>query len=98
MNGTVITLSRGTLCALTLLWFGISVPLVFVGSYFGFKKAAPEQPVRTNKIPRQAGAHSLFTQHVFARLKAQPRLSRVAFLTCVTGLTGVLLVSLVGWF
>ena len=30
----------GTLCALTLLWFGISVPLVFVGSYFGFKKAA----------------------------------------------------------
>jgi transmembrane 9 superfamily protein 2/4 len=43
----------GTLCALTLLWFGISVPLVFVGSYFGYKKAAPEQPVRTNKIPRQ---------------------------------------------
>ena len=27
-----------TLLALILLWFGISTPLVFVGSYFGFKK------------------------------------------------------------
>jgi len=43
----------GTLIALAALWFGISVPLVFVGSYFGFKKAASEAPVRTNKIPRQ---------------------------------------------
>jgi transmembrane 9 superfamily protein 2/4 len=43
----------GTLFALCFLWFGISVPLVFVGSYFGYKKAAPEDPVRTNKIPRQ---------------------------------------------
>jgi transmembrane 9 superfamily protein 2/4 len=32
----------GTLLALTQMWFGISVLLVFVGSYFGFKKAAPE--------------------------------------------------------
>ncbi len=29
----------GTLIALLLLWFGINVPLVFVGSYLGFKKA-----------------------------------------------------------
>jgi hypothetical protein len=36
------------------------VPLVFVGSYFGFKKAAPEQPVRTNKIPRQVGLAGTF--------------------------------------
>jgi transmembrane 9 superfamily protein 2/4 len=43
----------GTLFALFFLWFGISTPLVFVGSYFGFKKPAPEDPVRTNKIPRQ---------------------------------------------
>jgi transmembrane 9 superfamily protein 2/4 len=32
----------GTLCALVFLWCGISVPLCFVGSYFGYKKAAPE--------------------------------------------------------
>ena len=42
-----------TLFALCFLWFGISVPLVFVGSYFGYKKPAIEDPVRTNKIPRQ---------------------------------------------
>ena len=43
----------GTLFALCFLWFGISTPLVFIGSYFGYKKPAPEDPVRTNKIPRQ---------------------------------------------
>jgi len=31
-----------TLFALCFLWFGISVPLVFIGSYFGYKKQAPE--------------------------------------------------------
>jgi len=43
----------GTLFVLCFLWFGISVPLVFVGSYFGSKAEAPTDPVRTNKIPRQ---------------------------------------------
>lgn len=43
----------GTLFALCFLWFCISTPLVFVGSYFGYKKPAAEDPVRTNKIPRQ---------------------------------------------
>lgn len=43
----------GTLFALLVLWFGISVPLVFLGSYFGFKKAPLEHPVRTNQIARQ---------------------------------------------
>lgn len=43
----------GTLFALCFLWFGISVPLVFIGSYLGFKKQAQEDPLRTNKIPRQ---------------------------------------------
>ena len=32
----------GTLCALVFLWCGISVPLCFVGSYFGYKKAPEE--------------------------------------------------------
>ncbi|KAL6603075.1 hypothetical protein ACP70R_043436 [Stipagrostis hirtigluma subsp. patula] len=41
-----------TMFALVLLWFGISVPLVFIGSYLGFKKPAMEDPVRTNKVPR----------------------------------------------
>jgi len=43
----------GTLMSLVALWFGISVPLVFFGSYFAFKKPLPDDPVRTNQIPRQ---------------------------------------------
>ncbi|MDA9766654.1 transmembrane 9 family protein [bacterium] len=43
----------GTYFVLMFLWFGISVPLTFVGSYLGFKREPLEEPVRTNKIPRQ---------------------------------------------
>lgn len=39
----------GTLCALVFLWCGVSVPLCFVGSYFGYKKPAPE--VRLAAVP-----------------------------------------------
>lgn len=42
----------GTLFAILFLWFGISVPLVFIGSYFGYKAPASEDPVRTKMIPR----------------------------------------------
>jgi transmembrane 9 superfamily member 2/4 len=42
-----------TFFALCFLWFGVSVPLVFTGSYLGFKREPLEDPVRTNKIPRQ---------------------------------------------
>ncbi|CAA6661673.1 unnamed protein product [Spirodela intermedia] len=33
-----------TMFALVFLWFGISVPLVYVGSYIGFRKPAIEDP------------------------------------------------------
>jgi transmembrane 9 superfamily protein 2/4 len=42
-----------TLVALLSLWFCISLPLVILGAYFGFKQKAIETPVRTNQIPRQ---------------------------------------------
>ncbi|KAL4235797.1 Transmembrane 9 superfamily member 4 [Mactra antiquata] len=42
-----------TMLALLCMWFGISVPLVFLGYYFGFRKQAYQHPVRTNQIPRQ---------------------------------------------
>jgi transmembrane 9 superfamily protein 2/4 len=41
-----------TLVALLVLWLGISVPLVYLGSYFAFKKPAIEPPLRVNNIPR----------------------------------------------
>lgn len=46
----------GTMLLLFALWFGISVPLVFLGSYFGFKKDEIRHPVRVNNIPRQVPA------------------------------------------
>lgn len=42
-----------TMIAILCMWFGVSVPLVFVGYYFGFRKSPYENPVRTNQIPRQ---------------------------------------------
>lgn len=58
----------GTLFALCFLWFGISVPLVFVGSYFGYKKPAPEDPVRTNKIPRTIPEQPWYMNPLFSCL------------------------------
>jgi transmembrane 9 superfamily protein 2/4 len=57
-----------TLFALCFLWFGISVPLVFIGSYFGYKKPAPEEPVRTNKIPRQVPEQAWYMHPAFSIL------------------------------
>jgi transmembrane 9 superfamily protein 2/4 len=42
-----------SLFTLMFLWFGVSVPLTFVGSFIGYRRDAVEDPVRTNKIPRQ---------------------------------------------
>lgn len=42
-----------TMLVLIVLWFGISMPLVFLGAYFGYKQDAIEFPVKTSSIPRQ---------------------------------------------
>ncbi|XP_041483201.1 transmembrane 9 superfamily member 2-like isoform X3 [Lytechinus variegatus] len=51
-----------TLVAVLALWFFVSTPLVFIGSYFGFKKRPIEFPVRTNQIPRQIPDQSFYTR------------------------------------
>uniref|UniRef100_A0A7C8ZPH8 Transmembrane 9 superfamily member n=1 Tax=Opuntia streptacantha TaxID=393608 RepID=A0A7C8ZPH8_OPUST len=58
----------GTMVALMMLWFGISVPLVFVGSYLGFKKPPIEDPVKTNKIPRQIPEQAWYMKPIFSIL------------------------------
>ncbi|KAI4376207.1 hypothetical protein MLD38_013994 [Melastoma candidum] len=58
----------GTMFALVFLWFGISVPLVFVGSYVGFRKPAIENPVKTNKIPRQIPEQAWYMNPAFSIL------------------------------
>ncbi|GBG82919.1 hypothetical protein CBR_g36446 [Chara braunii] len=57
-----------TMFALVFLWFGISVPLVCIGSYVGFQKPALEDPVRTNKIPRQIPEQAWYMQPFFSVL------------------------------
>merc|ERR1712087_1037574 len=42
----------GTMFALLVLWFGISVPLVYLGSYIGYKLRQIDFPTKTNLIPR----------------------------------------------
>jgi len=42
-----------SLVALIVLWFGISVPMVFLGAYFGYRMNAIEYPTSTSNIPRQ---------------------------------------------
>lgn len=61
-KGSSAAIPFGTLVALLALWFGISVPLTFLGAYLGFKKPAIEVPVRTNQIPRQIPEQSIYTK------------------------------------
>lgn len=61
-KGSSAAIPFGTLVALLALWFGVSVPLTFLGAYLGFKKKAIEAPVRTNQIPRQIPTQSIYTK------------------------------------
>ncbi len=42
-----------TMLVIVGIWFLISVPLSFAGSWLAFKRRAIQPPVRTNQIPRQ---------------------------------------------
>jgi len=55
-----------TLIALMLLWFGVSVPLTFIGSYFGFSKATYELPCQTHQIPRQIPDQAWFMHPIIS--------------------------------
>ncbi|CAK9175733.1 unnamed protein product [Ilex paraguariensis] len=58
----------GTMFTLVFLWFGISFPLVFAGSYTGFKKPAIEDPVKTKQIPRQIPEQAWYMNPIFSIL------------------------------
>lgn len=52
----------GTLVGLLAMWMLVSLPLTFVGAYFGFKSPVLQQPTRTNQIPRQIPKQTIYTQ------------------------------------
>ncbi|XP_022347318.1 transmembrane 9 superfamily member 2-like [Enhydra lutris kenyoni] len=58
-------ISFGTLIGILALWFGISVPLTFLGAYFGSKIKQFRCPVHTNQIPRHIPRQNFFTKPIF---------------------------------
>jgi len=58
----------GTMVSLIALWFCISVPLVFFGSYFAYKKPPYDAPVRTNQIPREIPQQVWYMSPIFSIL------------------------------
>jgi transmembrane 9 superfamily protein 2/4 len=55
----------GTLVGLVALWLLVQVPLVYVGSWFGFVRAEPWQhPTKTASIPRQIPAQPWYLRGV----------------------------------
>lgn len=58
----------GTMFSLLILWFGISVPLVYLGAYFGYKKNPIEFPCQTNELLRMIPAQPWYMQKYFAIL------------------------------
>eukprot|EP00405_Crypthecodinium_cohnii_P009670 CAMPEP_0206432620 /NCGR_PEP_ID=MMETSP0324_2-20121206/8067_1 /ASSEMBLY_ACC=CAM_ASM_000836 /TAXON_ID=2866 /ORGANISM="Crypthecodinium cohnii, Strain Seligo" /LENGTH=617 /DNA_ID=CAMNT_0053898771 /DNA_START=45 /DNA_END=1898 /DNA_ORIENTATION=- len=57
-----------TMFALLVLWFGVSVPLVFFGAYSGFRKPSIELPVRVSQIPRAIPEQQWFSKPLFTSL------------------------------
>jgi len=57
-----------TMFALLVLWFGVSVPLVFFGAYAGFRKPNIELPVRINPVARAIPAQPWFAQPLLTSL------------------------------
>ena len=57
-TGSTEAVPFGSMFAIVMLWFGISLPLVFVGAYIGYRKEAIQPPVNTTskthrEIPEQ---------------------------------------------
>jgi len=64
-DGSTGAVPVSTLLALLSLWFGISVPLVFLGAYLGFRKEPFDFPVKFSNIPRPVPATPWYLSAVF---------------------------------
>uniref|UniRef100_H0XK40 Transmembrane 9 superfamily member n=1 Tax=Otolemur garnettii TaxID=30611 RepID=H0XK40_OTOGA len=64
VEGSSAAISFGSLIGILGMWFGISVPLTFLGSYFGSKRKQFNCPVHTHQIPRHIPPQSFFTNPI----------------------------------
>nr|XP_025131935.1 transmembrane 9 superfamily member 2 isoform X5 [Bubalus bubalis] len=65
IEGSSSAISFGTLVGILALWFGISVPLTFLGAYVGsFQKF--DYPVGTNQIPRHIPHQDFIRRPLFS--------------------------------
>jgi transmembrane 9 superfamily protein 2/4 len=54
LQASSTALPFGTLIALVMLWLFVQLPLVYIGSWFGFERMGVyTQPIRANVVPRQ---------------------------------------------
>ncbi|MCJ1225685.1 hypothetical protein MMC12_002334 [Toensbergia leucococca] len=61
----------GTLLGLAALWLLIQLPLVYVGSWYGYHRSQPwEHPTKTNVIARQIPKHPWYTKSIYSVLLA----------------------------
>lgn len=61
----------GTLIAIVFLWLCVQVPLVYIGSWYGFQKTSSwESPTKTSSIPRQIPQQSWYARGLRTALLA----------------------------
>jgi transmembrane 9 superfamily protein 2/4 len=65
-QGSSTAIPIGTFISLLLLWFGVSAPLVFLGSYWGLKAETLTIPVRVNQIARHIPDQQWYTAPAFS--------------------------------
>ncbi len=58
----------GTLVALLVLWFGMNVPLVYIGSYIVQRREPPKLPKRVNQDPREIPEQAWYVRAPFLSL------------------------------